>query len=414
MARMDEAVRRVLNTKAALGLFDDPYRGTDPVREKAVVGSREHVELSREAGRKSVVLLKNDNGLLPLKKSQKIALVGPFADDVDNVWGPWTIWGAPERRVSLEAGFRAAMSDPQNLTLARGSGVETPLDGGIEQAIAAARDAEVIVLAIGEATNMSGEAQSRTEIVVPAPQVALVDAMAALGKPMVILLRNGRALALEGNVKNAQAIVVTWFLGEQMGHAVADVLFGDHGPSARLPVSFPHKSGQQPYSYDRKTTGRPANPDLASEEYKARYRETTNTALYPFGYGLTYGAISYAPVEMESDKLAWAGTLDLAVTVTNTGSHPAEELVQLYIHDRVASLTQPGRLLKDFKRVSLKPGQSTKVTFTLNARQLGFIGADETWRIEPGLFDVWLAPHAQGGAKATFQLIGPASITDGR
>ena len=164
MARMDEAVRRVLNTKAALGLFDDPYRGTDPVREKAVVGSREHVELSREAGRKSVVLLKNDNGLLPLKKSQKIALVGPFADDVDNVWGPWTIWGAPERRVSLEAGFRAAMSDPQNLTLARGSGVETPLDGGIEQAIAAARDAEVIVLAIGEATNMSGEAQSRTDI----------------------------------------------------------------------------------------------------------------------------------------------------------------------------------------------------------------------------------------------------------
>jgi beta-glucosidase len=150
MARLDEAVRRVLHTKAALGLFDDPYRGTDPVREKVVVGSREHVELSREAGRKSVVLLKNDNRLLPLKKSQKIALVGPFADDVDNVWGPWTIWGAPERRVSLEAGFRAAMSDPQNLTLARGSGVETPLDGGIEQAIAAARDAEVIVLAIGE------------------------------------------------------------------------------------------------------------------------------------------------------------------------------------------------------------------------------------------------------------------------
>jgi len=414
MARLDEAVRRVLTTKAALGLFDDPYRGTDAAREKAVVGSREHIELSREAGRKSVVLLKNDQDLLPLDKGRRIALVGPFADDVDNVWGPWTIWGAPERRVSLETGFRAAMRDPQNLTIARGSGVETPLDGGIEQAIAAARDAEVIVLAIGEATNMSGEAQSRTEIVVPAPQMALVDAMAALGKPMVVLLRNGRGLALEGNVKNAQAIVVTWFLGEQMGHAVADVIFGDHGPSARLPVSFPHKSGQQPYSYDRKTTGRPANPDLATEEYKSRYRETTNTALYPFGYGLTYGAITYGPIEMATDQLPWAGTLEVAVTVTNTGRHAAEELVQLYIHDRVASLTQPGRLLKDFKRVALRPGESRKVGFTLNARQLGFIGADETYRIEPGLFDIWLAPHAQGGVTATFQLVGPASISDGR
>jgi beta-glucosidase len=207
MGRLDEAVRRVLTTKAALGLFDDPYRGTDVAREKAVVGSRDHIELSREAGRKSVVLLKNDNNLLPLNKSQKIALVGPFADDVDNVWGPWTIWGAPERRVSLEAGFRAAMTDPQALTVARGSGVETPLDGGIDEAVRAAANADVIVLAIGESQKMSGEAQSRTEIVVPAPQVALVDAMAALGKPMVILLRNGRALALEGNVKNAQAIV---------------------------------------------------------------------------------------------------------------------------------------------------------------------------------------------------------------
>ncbi|KAK0331061.1 hypothetical protein LTR94_030396, partial [Friedmanniomyces endolithicus] len=221
---------------------------------------------------------------------------------------------------------------------------------------------------------MSGEAQSRTEIVVPQPQMALVDAMAALGKPMVVLLRNGRALALEGNVKNAQAIVVTWFLGEQMGNAVADVLFGDHGPSARLPISFPHRSGQQPYSYDRKTTGRPANPDLETEEYKSRYRETTNTALYPFGYGLTYGSITYGPIEMESDQLQWAGTLDVAVTVSNEGARTAEELVQLYIHDRVASLTQPGRLLKDFKRVSLRPGESQKVVFTLNARQLGFIG----------------------------------------
>ena len=415
MARLDEAVRRLLTTKAALGLFDDPYRGTDVAREKAVVGSHEHVALSREAGRKSVVLLKNDGDLLPLKKSgQKIALVGPFADDVENVWGPWTIWGAPERRVSLEAGFRAAMHDPSLLTLARGSDVEAPLDGGIDQAVAAARDADVIVLAIGESARMSGEAQSRTEIVVPAPQMALVEAMAALGKPMVVLLRNGRALALEGQVRDAQAVVVTWFLGEQMGNAVADVIFGDHAPSGRLPVSFPHKSGQQPYSYDHKTTGRPADPDLATEEYKARYRETTNTALYPFGYGLGYGKVTYGPLEMDGEQLPWAGAIDVAVTVTNEGPRETEELVQLYIHDRVASLTQPGRLLKDFKRVALKPGQSERVVFTLHSRQLGFIGADQAYRVEPGVFHVWAAPHAQGGSKGTFRLVAPAPATDGR
>ncbi len=415
MARLDEAVRRLLTVKAALGLFDDPYRGTDPEREKVIVGSREHVELAREAGRKSIVLLKNEGGVLPLKKAgQKIALVGPFADDVENVWGPWTIWGDAKRRVSLEAGFRAAMDDAALLTVARGSDVEAPLNGGVAQAVAAAKDADVIVLAIGESARMSGEAQSRTEIIVPAPQQALVDAMAALGKPMVVLLRNGRALALEGNVRNAQAIAVTWFLGEQMGHAVADVMFGDHGPSGRLPVSFPHKSGQQPYSYDRKTTGRPANPDLATEEYKARYRETTNTALYPFGYGLSYGAVTYGPIEMESDQLSWTGAIDIAVTVSNAGPREAEELVQLYIHDRVASLTQPGRLLKDFKRIRLRPGQSEKVVFTLHGRQLGFIGADETYRIEPGLFDIWVAPHAQGGSAGMFRLIAPETTTDGR
>ncbi|QYC12134.1 beta-glucosidase BglX [Brevundimonas nasdae] len=413
MGRLDEAVRRVLTTKAALGLFDDPYRGTDPEREKAVVGARKHIELAREAGRKSVVLLKNQGNLLPLDKNQKIALIGPFADDVDNVWGPWTIWGDPERRVSLEAGFRAAMNNPQGLSLARGSDVETSLPGGIDEAVRVANTADVVVLAIGESQRMSGEAQSRTEIVVPSAQQALVDAIAATGKPFVILLRNGRGLALEGGIKNAPAIVVTWFLGEQMGHSVADVIFGDHSPTARLPVSFPHRSGQQPYSYDRKNTGRPANPDLAEQEFTARYRETPNTALYPFGFGLTYGDIVYGPIEMETNQLPWAGSISVSASVTNQGRREAEELVQLYIHDRVASLTQPGRLLKDFKRISLRPGQTEKVTFTLNPRQLGFIGADEAYRIEPGLFDVWIAPHAQGGVTSTFHLVGPTAVADG-
>lgn len=404
MARVDEAVRRVLTTKAALGLFDDPYRGCDPEREHLVVGSQEHRDLAREAGVKSIVLLKNE-GVLPLKASgQKIALIGPFADDVDNVFGPWTIWGDESRRISLEAGFRAAMADASLLTVARGSDVEAALEGGIEAALAAARDADVIVLALGESTRMSGEAQSRTEIDVPAPQRALAEALAALGKPVVVLLRNGRALELSGAVRDAEAILVTWFLGGEMGHAVADVVFGQASPSGRLPVSFPHRSGQQPYSYDHKTTGRPADNSLASQEYVARYRETTNTALYPFGHGLTYGEVRYGAVTPGEATLAWNGEVELSVEVTNAGSRPVEETVQLYIRDRVASLTQPGRRLRDIRKVTLDAGETQTVRFTLRRSQLEFIGAEGRPTVEPGLFDIWLSASAQAGEPATLRL----------
>ncbi len=404
MARVDEAVRRVLTTKAALGLFDDPYRGCDPERERLIVGSQEHRDLAREAGVKSIVLLKN-GGVLPLKPSgQRIALIGPFADDVDNVFGPWTIWGDESRRISLEAGFRAAMADASLLTVARGSDVEAPLEGGIDAAVAAARDADIVVLALGESTRMSGEAQSRTEIDVPAPQRALAEAVAALGKPVVVLLRNGRALELSGAVKDADAILVTWFLGGEMGHAVADVVFGQVSPSGRLPVSFPHRSGQQPYSYDHKTTGRPADNSLASQEYVARYRETTNTALYPFGHGLTYGDVRYGAVTPGEATLAWNGEVELWVEVTNAGSRPVEETVQLYIRDRVASLTQPGRRLRDIRKVSLGAGETQTVRFTLRRSQLEFIGAEGRPTVEPGLFDVWLSASAQAGQPATLRL----------
>lgn len=404
LARVDEAVRRVLTTKAALGLFDDPYRGCDPERERIVVGSQAHRDLAREAGVKSIVLLKNE-GVLPLKTSgQRIALIGPFADDVDNVFGPWTIWGDESRRISLEAGFRAAMADASLLTVAKGSDVEAPLESGIDAALAAARDADVVVLALGESTRMSGEAQSRTEIDIPAPQRALAEAIAALGKPVVVLLRNGRALELSGAVKDADAILVTWFLGGEMGHAVADVVFGQASPSGRLPVSFPHRSGQQPYSYDHKTTGRPADNGLASQEYVARYRETTNTALYPFGHGLTYGEVRYGPVMPTEATLAWNGDVELSVDVTNAGNRQVEETVQLYIRDRVASLTQPGRRLRDIRKVTLGAGETQTIRFTLRRSQLEFIGTEGRPTVEPGLFDVWLSASAQSGEPATLRL----------
>jgi beta-glucosidase len=409
VARVDQAVRRVLTTKAALGLFDDPYRGCDPERERLVVGSRQHRDLAREAGVKSIVLLKNEGDVLPLKASgQRIALIGPFADDVDNVFGPWTIWGDESRRISLAAGFREAMSDPSLLTLAQGSDVEAAVAGGIEAAVAAARSADIVVLALGESSRMSGEAQSRTEIDIPAPQRALAEAVAAVGKPVVVLLRNGRALELSGAVKDAPAILVTWFLGGEMGHAVADVVFGKASPSGRLPVSFPHRSGQQPYSYDHKITGRPADNSLASQEYVARYRETTNTALYPFGHGLTYGSVRYGAVTPAQATLAWDGEVALSVAVTNAGDRAVEETVQLYIRDRVASLTQPGRRLRDIAKVALAPGETRTVAFTLRRSQLEFIGADSRPTVEPGAFDVWLASSAQAGESATLMLSGPA------
>jgi len=407
VARVDQAVRRVLMTKAALGLFEDPYRGTDPVRERAIVGSREHHDLAREAGRKSIVLLKNEGGLLPLKpQGQKVALIGPFGPDVDNVFGPWTIWGDESRRVSLEAGFRAVMQNPDDLTVVRGSDVEGPLSSGIAQAVQAAEQADVVVLAIGESAKMSGEAQSRTDIVVPAAQQALAEAVAATGTPVVVVLRNGRALELEGAVKDARAVVVSWFLGSQMGHSVADVLFGAHSPSGRLPVSFPHRSGQQPFSYDHKTTGRPANPNLAVEEYTARYRETTNTALYPFGHGLTYGEVRYGAPILSSPTLGWNDEVRVSVAVTNTGARPVVETVQLYIHDRVASLTQPGQRLRDFHKVELSAGQTRTVTFALKRSMLEFFDNDGGQTVQPGVFDVWVAPSAQTGQQISLTLTG--------
>ena len=405
MARVDQAVRRVLMTKAALGLFDDPYRGCDPERERRVVGSREHRDLAREAGVKSIVLLKNEGGLLPLKPSgQKIALIGPFGADVDNVFGPWTIWGDETRRISLEAGFRAAMDDEADLAVVMGSDVEAALPGGIEAAVLAASQADVVVLAIGESARMSGEAQSRTEIDIPASQRALAEAVAATGKPVVVLLRNGRAMELSGPVKDAGAIVVTWFLGGEMGHAVADIVFGLVSPSGRLPVSFPHRSGQQPYSYDHKITGRPANNALASQEYVARYRETTNTALYPFGHGLTYGPVTYGAVTPAVATLEWDGEVEVSVDITNAGDHAVEETVQLYIRDRVADLTQPGRRLRDFRKVALAAGETRTVTFTLRRERLEYVGADGHPKVQPGAFDIWLTSSAQAGDPATLNL----------
>ena len=401
--RVDEAVRRVLMTKAALGLFDNPYRGSDVRLEARVTGSREHLALAREAGRKSIVMLKNEENLLPLPKTGKrYALIGPFGDDRVDLFGPWSIFKDPNLAVSLEQGLRAALGDGSSLSVVKGSDVEAPLEGGIEAAVIAASQADVVLLAVGESQNMSAEAQSRVDIGLPEPQLALAEAVAATGKPVVVLLRNGRAMELSGAVKDARAILVTWFLGSETGHAVADVLFGDHSPSGRLPVSFPHFSGQSPFYYAHKSTGRPAAS--RSEGFKAQFRETGNEALYPFGHGLTYAPVQYAPVRLSSPTMAWNGEISASVTLTNGGERPAEEVVQLYIRDRVATITQPVRLLKGFRRVTVPAGGSVEVTIPLKFEDLLFLGVDLQPTVEPGEFDVWLAPNAQAGEPVRFAL----------
>jgi beta-glucosidase len=252
---------------------------------------------------------------------------------------------------------------------------------------------------------MSGEAQSRTRIVVPEPQQQLAEAVAAVGKPIVVVLKHGRALALEGAVANAQAILATWFLGTETGNAIADVLFGIYSPSGRLPASFPLRSGQEPYYYAHKSTGRP-NPPGPLQPYKTHFRGIPNAALYPFGHGLTYGKIEYSAFAQSAPTLPINGTMELAATITNRGTRAAEEVVQLYTHDRVASLTRPVRELKAFRKVALAPGQSEVVRFTLRASDLSFIGRDDRWVAEPGTFDVWIAPSAESpGVFGSFQLI---------
>lgn len=401
-ATVDEAVRRVLYVKKALGLFENPYRSMDPRREKTDIHKPETIALARESARKSVVLLKNENNLLPLSKAQSVALIGPCVSDRADLPGPWAVFPDVGIGVTIEEGFRNALGPNAKLSVTRGSDYEAPLPGGIEAAVAAARAADVVVLVVGESSGMSGEAQSRVEIVVPAPQMALAEAVAATGKPLVVLLRHGRALALEGAVKAAPAIMATWFLGSQTGNAIADVVFGDHAPQGRLPVSFPQASGQEPFYYDHRNTGRPQLTD--DKAYKARYREVTNAPLYPFGHGLTYSTASYGPTRLSAAQLTGNGTVTATATVTNTGRRAMHEVAQLYIHTRVASITQPVRLLKGFRHLDLEPGQSATVSFTLSRADLAFVHPDHRAFAEAGGFDVWIAPSSTGGTPASFTL----------
>ncbi|KQX29509.1 glycoside hydrolase family 3 N-terminal domain-containing protein [Variovorax sp. Root434] len=405
MARLDDAVRRVLRVKQRLGLFDDPMRGLDGPPAAQRTENPEFIALARESARRSIVMLKNERALLPLSKAgTKIALIGPFAEGTVDLMGAWSLSPGQSAPVGVDQGLRAALGADSSVNVVRGSGIESALPGGIDAAVAAARDADVVLLAIGESQKMSGEARSRTDIGLPQAQQDLAEAVAATGKPVVVLLSNGRAMALKGAVRDARAILVTWFLGVQTGNAIADVVFGDFNPSGRLPVSFPQTAGQVPYYYGHKRTGRPSPENAPGTAFRTRYLDATNEALYPFGFGIGYAPVHYDGVELSSERLPLSGTLRVRATVSNTGQREAEEVVQLYIAQRAASVTRPVRELKEFRKVDIAPGASTVVEFALTADDLAFVGRDMKPAVEPGDFDLWVGPSAAGGIRKQFAL----------
>jgi beta-glucosidase len=399
---LDEAVRRVLRIKKAIGLFDDPYKSMDVARERNDMRRPEAIALAREAARRACVLLKNDKDILPLKKSgQKVALIGPLAADQNQLNGYWVVFPDTKDSVTVEMAMRSVIGD--NLTVVRGSDIDAPIEGGITAAVSAAKAADVVVLCVGEGQDMSGEAQSRTEITVPDAQAALAEAVMATGMPVVVLLSHGRAIALEGAVKAADAILCTWFLGSEAGNGIADLLFGDYSPSGRLPCSFPLKSGQEPFYYNHRTTGRPQIGDDAS--YRARWRDAPFAPLYPFGHGLGYGAVSYGATQLSAPELPWSGKVSVSVAVSNTSTRALHEVAQLYIRDRVASITQPIRSLKGVHHLDLAAGETQTVRFELTRADLAFVGLDLKWQAEPGAFDIWIAPSSGTGTPVTLTLL---------
>ena len=400
-AAVDEAVRRVLRIKFRLGLFEQPY--TDEAREHTVILSPAHVAAARDIAGRSMVLLKNERETLPLSKSvSSIAVVGPLADDRQAPLGSWTGDGRKEDVVTLLAGIKAKVSPGTKVAYAKGCEITGDAAAGFDQAVRLAREADVAVVAVGEAAEMSGEASSRSSLDLPGRQLDLVKAISATGKPTVVVLMNGRPLTINWIAENVPAILETWFAGIQAGHAMADVLFGDVAPGGKLPVTFPRAVGQEPLYYNHKSTGRP--PD-ARNKYTSKYLDVPMTPLYPFGYGLSYTPFKLSNLQLSTQRIRPDGRLAVSVEVENTGRRTGDEVVQLYIRDLAASVTRPVKELKGFERITLHPGERRRVEFTLTPEHLGFYNRQMRFVVEPGRFKVTVGTNSADGLEANFEVV---------
>jgi len=406
VAVVNEAVHRVLRAKAALGLFDDPYHGATVEHERAVLLAPEHRQLARRVAEESIVLLKNDGSLLPLgAQVHTIAVIGPLADDKASALGSWPGRGDPQDAVTPLAGIKARAGSV-NVVYAKGCGITDTTTAGFAEAVAAAKQADVAVLVLGEAGDMSGEAASRADIDLPGVQQQLLEAIHASGTPVVLVVMNGRPLTIPWAAEHVPAIVESWFLGVEDGPALAAVLFGDVSPSGKLPVTFPRAVGQIPLYYNHKNTGRPTG----AEKYTSKYIDLPVTPLFPFGHGLSYTTFGYSDLRLSAHSIPPAGTLRVSVTVTNTGSRDGTEVAQLYVHDEVASVTRPVRALAGFRRVSLKPGEARTLEFQLTPKELGLYNKDMKFVVEPGKFRVFVGGSSVGGLEGEFEVAGTARL----
>ena len=412
MADIDRACRLVLEAKYKLGLFEDPYRYIDAVRAAKEVLSESNRAVARKIAQESFVLLQSDYKTLPLKKSSSIALIGPLANDKNNMLGTWAVSGDPQKSIPVLDGMKnvggaslkiqyakgANITDDPNL--ARQSNVfglrveidKRSPDEMLQEALAIARQSDVVVAVVGEATEMTGEAASRSDITIPASEVKLLKALYATGKPVVVVVMSGRPLVLTGAIEGAAAVLQTWHAGIEAGNAIADVLFGAVNPSGKLTMSFPYSVGQIPVYYSQKRTGRPID---ANNKFSTKYLDAPNEALFPFGHGLSYTTFTYSDLKLSNTELTKGKKIEVEVTITNTGAMDGAEVVQLYTLDKIRSITPPEKELKGFQKIYLKVGESKRVLFTLTEEMLRFYNASLQYVSEPGEFTVMVGGNSK-------------------
>jgi len=403
---IDDAVRRILRKKFEMGLFDDPFKFCNKEREQRQWNNAENLRAEKMIAEKSVVLLKNENHLLPLSKQTKtIAFVGPFVKAVRDNLGFWS-YSWPDDTVRIVTQFQGIenkLGTNARLLYAKGCEINDSSQAGFAEAIEAAKRADVVIMSLGEASDWSGEAKSRSNIHLPGVQEELVKAVSMTGKPVVVLINAGRPLIFNWTADHVAAILYTWWLGTEAGDAIADILFGDYNPSAKLPISFPRTEGQIPIYYNHFNTGRPATSD-SDRFYRSAYIDLSIYPKFPFGFGLSYAEFTYSNIHLSSSSMRANQPIKATVTVTNTGNYDGEETVQLYIQDLVGSVVRPVKELKGFQKIFLKKGESKQVSFTIDIDKLKFYNSQLKYQAEPGDFKIYIGGNSRDLQEAPFSL----------
>lgn len=420
---IDTACRRILEAKYKLGLFDDPYKFCDAKRPKRDIFTQEHRTVARKTASESFVLLKNENNVLPLNRKGTIAVVGPLANTRSNMPGTWSVAAVLDNAPSLVEGLKEVAGSQAKIVTAKGSNLMSDAEYEaratmfgrslhrdsrsdkelLDEALKVASEADVIVAALGESSEMSGESSCRTDLELPDTQRALLQELLKTGKPVVLVLFTGRPLVLNWEQANVPAILNVWFGGSEAATAIGDVLFGDVNPSGKLTTTFPQNVGQIPLYYAHKNTGRPLNGEWF-QKFRSNYLDVSNDPLYPFGYGLSYTTFTYSDIQLDKTAMNTNGKLTATVTVTNSGKKDGAEVVQLYIRDLVGSITRPVKELKGFEKIFLKAGESKQVTFQITPEMLKFYNSDLQFVCEPGEFTIMIGGNSRDLKTAGFVL----------